>query len=176
MDRLKQSFFEWFDLPERFAIDEATLDAAYRRVQTAVHPDRFAQAPEHERRLAMQWATQANEAYRTLRDPTRRARYLCERHGVDLGIETNTAMAPAFLMRQMEWREQLDDARAAADLAAIDALADELEAARRQMLDRIAATLDEQRDFPAAGAQVRELMFIDRFAQDVRDAIERLDH
>lgn len=175
MDRLRQSFFEWFDLPERFEIDPAALDAAYRRVQTAVHPDRFAQAPEHERRLAMQWATQANEAYRALRDPTRRARYLCERHGVDLGIETNTAMSSAFLMQQMTWREQLDEARDAADVAAIDALADELEATRRQMLARIAVTLDAQHDYPAAGAQVRELMFVDRFAQDVRDAIERLD-
>jgi len=175
MDRLRQSFFEWFDMPERFAIDAQGLDAAYRHVQTAVHPDRFAQAPEHERRLAMQWATQANEAYRTLRDPTRRARYLCERHGVDLGIETNTAMSPAFLMQQMAWREQLDEARDAADLAAIDALADELEATRQRMLARITVTLDESHDYPAAGAQVRELMFVDRFAQDVRDAIERLD-
>jgi DnaJ-domain-containing protein 1 len=59
----------------------------------------------------MQWAARANEAYRQLRDPMLRARYLCEQAGVDLETESNTAMAPAFLMQQMEWREMLDEAR-----------------------------------------------------------------
>lgn len=175
MDRLKQSYFEWFGLPERFEIDPRALESAFRSVQSTVHPDRFAQAMDGERRMAMQWATQANEAYRVLRDPTRRARYLCERHGVDLGIETNTAMAPDFLMQQMEWREQLDEAKAAAQLAPVTALTGQLEDKRRDLHRRIAAAIDQQGDFEAAASWVRQLMFIDRFAGDIEAAIDRLD-
>ena len=67
--------FQLFDLPPSFALDMAALDAAYRRVQGQVHPDRFAAGTAAENRVAMQWATQANEAYRTLKSPLKRAAY-----------------------------------------------------------------------------------------------------
>ena len=69
-----QEYFSLFGLPERFVIDLVELEAAYRRVQAQVHPDRFAHRPENERRVAMQWATLANEAFRTLKNPVLRAR------------------------------------------------------------------------------------------------------
>ena len=87
-----------------------------------MHPDRFASGTAAERRVAMQWATRANEAYTTLRSPQRRAAYLVERAGVPINAETNTAMPPAFLMQQMEWREALDEVRG--DSAALDALSE----------------------------------------------------
>ncbi len=94
--------FDLFQMPARFAIDAAQLDAAYRELQGRVHPDKFAAASDAEKRVAMQWATRANEAYKTLKNPLHRAAYLCELHGVDLGIESNTTMPPAFLVQQME--------------------------------------------------------------------------
>ncbi|WP_205192460.1 Fe-S protein assembly co-chaperone HscB, partial [Burkholderia sp. LMG 13014] len=102
MVSLKDSHFDLFHLPAQFALDETVLDAAYRTVQTQVHPDRFAAAGDAQKRIAMQWATRANEAYRTLRDPLKRASYLLSLRGVDIGAENNTAMEPAFLMQQME--------------------------------------------------------------------------
>ncbi|HEY0847472.1 MAG TPA: co-chaperone HscB, partial [Noviherbaspirillum sp.] len=39
-----QNHFELFHLPQRFAIDMAELDKAYREVQGQVHPDRFVNA------------------------------------------------------------------------------------------------------------------------------------
>ena len=80
-----------------------------------MHPDRFASAGDAERRASMQWTTRVNEAYRTLRSPVQRARYLLELEGVDVAFETNTAMPPDFLMRQMELREALEAAGDARD-------------------------------------------------------------
>ena len=71
-----RNHFELLGLPVAYAVDAAALDRAYRDLQGQVHPDRFASASEAERRVAMQWATRANEAYRTLRNPIDRARYL----------------------------------------------------------------------------------------------------
>ncbi len=100
-----QNHFELFGLPVRFAVDSAALDAAFRDVQGKVHPDKFVNASDAEKRVAMQWATRANEAYQTLKNPQKRAGYLCELNGAPLQVESNTAMPLAFLMQQMEWRE-----------------------------------------------------------------------
>lgn len=161
-----QNHFELFHLPQRFAIDLTMLDEAYREVQNQVHPDKFATAPDAERRVAMQWATRANEAYHTLKSPFKRAAYLCELHGVDLETESNTAMPREFLMQQMEWREALDEARDGRDLAALEDLADELQATVKRQLVRIGGQI-EGMDFESAAQGVRQLMFLEKFGSEV---------
>ena len=169
-----QNHFELFHLPAKFDIDMAALDAAYRDVQARVHPDRFVNASDAEKRVAMQWATRANEAYQTLRNPQRRAQYLCEINGVDLAIESNTAMPMDFLMQQMEWREALGDARAARDVEALDALDEQLKRERRDRLARIGKELDAG-DYEHAAQGVRALMFLDKFGDEVHHAFEALE-
>lgn len=159
-----------FGLEPRFALDEAALDRAYRDLQSRVHPDRFAAATPPERRVAMQWAARANEAYQTLRAPLARAAYLCERRGAPVQAESNTSMPADFLMQQMRWREALDEARAAADGVALSALRVEVQARRAQTLDALARALDAESDAPRAAALVRELMFIEKFGQEVAAA------
>jgi molecular chaperone HscB len=166
--------FTLLGLPARFGLDRAQLDTVWRDAQAQVHPDRFATSSPAERRVAMQWASRVNEAYRVLRSPLERARYLCERAGEDLQVETNTAMAPGFLMQQMEWREALDDARASRQMAPLDALADDLAATRGRLMDDIAVLLDHERDFAAASARVREWMFIEKFSDEIDAARDRL--
>lgn len=157
--------FSLFGLPARFALDDAALEAAWRDVAARVHPDRFATASAVERRVAMQWAARANEAYRVLRDPMQRARYLCEQAGVDLQTESNTSMDGAFLMQQMEWRELLDDARQ--DAQARERLNAELQAARQAMRQQLVGLIDERQDHVAAARKVREWMFIEKLAQEL---------
>jgi molecular chaperone HscB len=161
-------------LPQAYAIDTAALDAAWRRMQAAVHPDRHADGSHTERRLALQRATQVNEAYRVLRDPQRRAAYLCELAGVDLAVESNTAMPGAFLVQQMTWREALGDARSQRDPAALESLRGEVGNARDALLARVGHLLDIDRDPVAAAAEVRRLMFLDRLLEEIELADEAL--
>ncbi|GAB6849399.1 Fe-S protein assembly co-chaperone HscB [Paraburkholderia sp. A1RI_3L] len=174
MASLTDSHFALFGLPEQFAIETNALDEAYRTVQSQVHPDRFAAAGDAQKRIAMQWATRANEAYQTLRNPLRRATYLLHLRGIDVGAENNTAMEPAFLMQQMEWRESIEDAAAAKNVGALDALLAELRDEERARLDKLAALLDSGAN-QAAGEAVRQLMFIERVAADIDTQIERLE-
>ena len=166
--------FELFGLPRRFALDIDRLMTAWRDVQGQVHPDRFATAPAAERRVAMQWATRANDAYRTLRSPLSRAAHLCELAGTPIGADTNTQMNPAFLMRQMAWREALGDAIQAADTAQLERLAAEVRADRQAALVLLEDLIDRQQAYAPAAAQVRELMFIEKFEEEVEGALERI--
>ena len=164
-----QNHFDLFQLPQRFAIDMKALEQAYHQVQGQAHPDKFAHASDAEKRVAMQWATRANEAYQTLKSPLRRARYLCELNGVDLQTESNTSMAPTFLMQQMEWRETLDDARAGKDIDALEQLNSELLAEKKAEVARIEKLLDAG-DYTQAAQLVRQLMFLDKFGEEIGDA------
>src|SRR6185369_13417182 len=113
---LTSNHFELFGLAPAFVLDVARLESAYRDIQSKVHPDRFANAGDAERRASMQMTTRVNEAYRTLKSPVQRAKYLLEMNGVDVGFDTETAMPKDFLIEQLELREKLEEARDAASL------------------------------------------------------------
>ena len=164
---IEQDFFTLFQLPRQYAIDQAALDAAWKRVSLQVHPDRFATASPSEKRVAMQWSSHANEGYRVLRDPLARARYLCELAGVDLQTETNTAMSPGFLMQQMEWREQLDEIEERSDSAALQSLASRLKTSMADVQQDVATLLDTEQ-YDQAATRLRECMFIDKFFRQVQ--------
>jgi molecular chaperone HscB len=169
-----QNHYQLFHLPQQFGIDTGALDQAYRDVQGQVHPDKFVNGSDAEKRVAMQWATRANEAYQTLRNPLKRAAYLCELNGIDLQVESSTAMPVAFLMQQMEWRETLDEVTAGRDLGALERLDVEVRQAWSLEVEKIAGLLDGSA-FPAAAQAVRELMFLDKFRAEIADTYEVLD-
>lgn len=177
-----QNHFELFHLPQQFDVDPAALSAAFREVQNQVHPDKFVQAGAAGQRVAMQWSTRANEAYQVLKNPLQRAAYLCELAGVPLQLESNTAMPRAFLMQQMEWREALHEVRASrgaaqdneAALATLEALDDSLRQQRQSLLADIKKLLDAGQ-FQLAAEQVRCLMFVERFGEEVAQTFELLE-
>jgi len=169
-----KNHFELFQMPVMFEIDTQQLDAAYREVQGRVHPDKFVTATDAEKRVAMQWATRANEAYQTLKNPLKRAIYLCELNGVDLGVESNTNMPRAFLMQQMEWREALDEARESKNQPALEQLDDELMQMRGHLLSLVQQHLNAAQ-YNDAGEQVRQLMFVEKFGDEVGRVFELLE-
>jgi molecular chaperone HscB len=172
---LTQTHFELFGLPQAYALDRDKLDAAYREMQNTVHPDRFAAQPDAEQRVAMQWATQVNEAYQTLKHPVSRGVYLLKLQGIDALDASNTKMAPAFLMQQMEWREAIDEARAAKNADALDALTDALRAAHRRIEAQLAELIDVAKDYEGAREAVRQLRFMDKLIAEVGDVYEELE-
>lgn len=169
--KLDSNDFDLFGLPQRFDLNRDEVDARWRALQAEVHPDRFAAEGGAAQRVAMQWAVRVNEAHQRLRDPVRRAAYLCELRGAAIDAENNTAMPTDFLMQQMAWREALDDAP---DADGVASLADEVTAFRRAALARLQTTLDTDGDAKAAAQQVRALMFVDRFAHDIDRRLEAL--
>ena len=160
---LDADFFTLMGLPQSYAIDTARLDSAYRELQARVHPDRFVSGTDAEKRLAMQWATHANEAYRTLRRPLDRARYLLKLRGVDTGEQDNTAMPAEFLMQQMEWREAVADV---ANAAQLDALVATFAAERRRLFAELADALTDVSRSAEAALAVRKLRFIEKLEQE----------
>ena len=171
MMNLQSNDFELFGVPEQFAQDAAQLAERWKALQKEAHPDRFASQGTAAQRVAMQWSVRINEAYQRLKDPLKRAAYLCELHGAPIRAEDNTAMPAAFLMQQMEWREALEDA---GSQDAVDALDDEVQASRRSMIARCQQLIDTDHNYADAAQQVRALMFVARFSSDIDRRREQL--
>lgn len=168
---LQSNDFEIFGLSPRFELDRATLDERWKDLQREVHPDRHAASDAQTQRQAMQWSVRINEAYQRLKDPLKRAAYLCEMNGAPVQAENNTAMPTDFLMQQMQWREDLEEAGTVDDL---ERMADEVATTRITLLKQLATTADTENNWPAVAQQVRALMFIERFACDVETRMEVL--
>ena len=166
-----QDHFTLLGLPRRFSIDPTVLESSWKKVALAGHPDRVATRSAAEKRVAMQWSSQANEAYRILKDPLSRARYLCELAGVDLQTETNTAMSSDFLFRQMSWHEQLDSLLEIEDqssrLSAYQALNQELIEAEQEVSNAVSEFLEQER-YDMAASRVREWLFLNKLIAQLR--------
>ena len=167
--------FTLFGLKQAFRLDLTDLDSRYRDIQAQVHPDRFAHAGEAERRLSMQWATHANEAYQTLKKPLERAKYLLHLTGHDIQAESNTAMPADFLMEQMEWREAVVEGRQAHDLEGLEQLRRRVKERIRERYEQLADGLDDQRNYEFAADRLRRLMFLEKLQSEIDDAIADLD-
>jgi molecular chaperone HscB len=121
------NYFELFNLPVSFDVDLSTLPQTYQQLQRLTHPDRFASGSEQEKLVAIQKNAQVNDAYSVLKSPLARAEYLLSLRGIDLQHEQQTIKDTAFLMQQMEWREELSEISEQADpLRALESLEDEI--------------------------------------------------
>jgi molecular chaperone HscB len=166
--------FELFGLAPAFGLEPEGLERRYREIQSQVHPDRFAQAGDAERRASLQWTTRVNEAYRTLMDPVQRAKHILELHGVDVAFETNTKMPADFLTQQLELREELEGAVSGKDAAALDRLKSDLLDNRKTLIGQIGEAIDFRKDYAGAAGLVRKLMFLDKLDAEIEAAYEEV--
>ena len=166
--------FSLFGLSLGFRLDLSDLDSRYRDIQAKVHPDRFANASDAERRMSMQWATHANEAYLTLKKPLERAKYLLHLAGHDIQAENNTAMPADFLIEQMEWREAVVEARQGGDHHELERLHHRLRGDLDERFEEL-GTLFDKNDHALATDRVRRLMFLEKLLYEIDDALASLE-
>ncbi|HSG22099.1 MAG TPA: Fe-S protein assembly co-chaperone HscB [Azonexus sp.] len=171
----KADHFALFGLDRAFRLDLSDLDSRYRDVQAQVHPDRFVNAGEGERRLSMQWATHANEAYQTLKKPLQRATYLLHLSGHDIQAESNTAMPADFLIDQMEWREAVMEARHGGDHHELEHLHNRLRGDITRRYHELGELLDDVGDHSQATDRVRRLLFLEKLLHEIDDALASLE-
>lgn len=168
---LQATDFELFEIPAQFAQERSSLDAKWKDLQREAHPDKFAAQGAAAQRIAMQWSVRINEAYNRLKDPLKRATYLCELNGAPIQAHTNTSMPPAFMMMQIEWREELEDAETAEEIEKI-----EQQTANyvREQLSKIEQLTDIKHDYVAAANEARALMFVSRFVGEIEARLDKI--
>lgn len=160
--QFQQNYFELFGIPQDFRVDTKELNYRYRQLQRQFHPDRFAGGTEQEKRLALQYATFINQANDCLKQPLSRAIYLMGLQGFEQ-TEQTTKADKTFLIQQMLWRESLDEAESAEEIAALQ---QETAAALAQCEQAFAACYEAQ-DWPHAQLEVDKMHFISKFTDEL---------
>ncbi|WP_071058829.1 Fe-S protein assembly co-chaperone HscB [Pelistega sp. MC2] len=163
------TYFSLLGLPANFALDLTQLEQAWRQASARVHPDRFATASAAEKRVAMQWASRINQAYDTLKNPVKRAAYLCELADHTVDAENNTRMDSAFLIKQMQWREQLDEVRGKPEQMLV--LLNAIEQEAQTLEGCLTELLDHKKDFALATEKVRQLMFVAKIQNEIKSLL-----
>ena len=169
--------FATLGIARRYDLDLRALEKTHRELSRVLHPDRYAGTGASERRHALSFAVEVNDAWRILRDPVRRAEALFRLAGVAVG-ETNEPKSNAgFLVDIMEQREVLEDAKSAKDRGAVEALAEAI-AERARMSEAALADMFARADGDRALLEEKlgmlgELRFYRRFLEEV-SAIEDL--
>ena len=166
-----KNYFELFGLPIGYILDANALSERYRDLQRLVHPDRFANASEQERRLSVQGAALINQAYETLKDPVARGDYLLGLYGVEMDAVNDSTQDMTFLMQQMELREELEEVRNRPDpyTAVLD-----IGARVKQQITSLVGQIAVQFETPS-GEQLeaaREILRKMRFLQKLRSEVE----
>lgn len=173
-----KNYFELFNLPLAYEVDADLLAERYRELQKVVHPDRYANASEQERRLAVQGASHINEALRVLKDPLARANYQLELNGIDMRADNTTTSDAMFLMEQMELREQLAGARAQDDpYAVISSILQHLREQRSGIIDDLSTQLADptEANMQAAQENVRKMQFLAKLGSEAENLEAELD-
>lgn len=174
-DLFSKNYFEIFDIPVSTEIDLTKVSEIYRDIQKQVHPDRFVNADEQERRIAMQKTSLINQAFQTLKEPVTRLQYMMSLKGVDMDSETDTTMDAGFLMEQMEFREEISQVREKDDpLDKLDAMTSRI---KKQLNTFMSSFEKSYQNFELDNAReiVRKMQFLIKAQKEVKALSEQLE-
>jgi molecular chaperone HscB len=137
------------------------LDERFRALSRKLHPDRFARATAQERRYSLEQTTRLNEAYKTLKDPVRRAEHLLQLRG----IKGDPRMSPEFLEQTMDDREKLLEAKLSGQ--PLDALAAGVREKRDQTLREVRHLVENGGDLSRAAELLARMRYYARYLDEV---------
>lgn len=165
---VNSNFFEYFDQPIHFDVDLTSLHKAQLVLQAELHPDKYVNGSDQEKRLSVQKASMVNEAYETLKEPVKRAHYLLELKGVEKN-DNQTTNDASFLMEQISFREEMGECRTNVEpLDCIDHLTVKLKD-RAQVFSQEFETEFNKEDYNKAQESARKMMFVKKILDQLND-------
>jgi molecular chaperone HscB len=98
------TYFDFYQIPIGFYIDEAALKKAFYAKSKAFHPDFHTMADDDAQEHALEMSSLNTQAYKTLSNFDNRMEYILREKGI-LGEEGQDKMPNDFLMDMMELNE-----------------------------------------------------------------------
>jgi len=164
--------FAVLGLPRLFDLHLTRVEETFKSLSRKLHPDRFARALPNERRFSLEQTTLLNDAYRTLKEPVRRAEHLLELRGVRVGEGSKIEMGPEFLEQAMDDREKLLNAKAEGG-DKVEALAAGVRKKRDETMTNIAQALralesgDKPPELGSLAQKLAQLRYYARYLDEV---------
>lgn len=161
-----RDYFEIFHLPRCFRVDVILLQEMYYKMQSKIHPDKFVRATQAEKKVAMELTVQINQAYEVLKNPVKRAIYLCECQGINIKTDCGVMLPSNFLEQQINWREMLNSVKISKNINILEQLKNVLSSARTNMLNQI-ESLFKKNDLAQVLQFIYQLMFLEKLDHEI---------
>lgn len=161
--------FAILNLPTQFELDDHQIEHNYRTLLIRFHPDKVAAASAFEKKQAMMMSAAINQAYELLKNPLNRAAYLLEQKGINVDSHTHTQFPAEFLMQQMQWREQLNEAKITQNNTELNLLLQEITQQQQNLYQELQTALHSSDDQQAAQL-IRQGRFLDKMKQEINAA------
>jgi molecular chaperone HscB len=170
-------YYPFFGLEERLSLDLDDLQKRFYELSRKLHPDRYGRKPATERQHSEEATSTLNDAYRTLRDPVKRAEYVLKRHGLDIGEQRSKNVPPELLEEVFELNMALEEMRGGDEAAR-----PQLEQARERFREMLSESDNElQNQFArydqgcdeAVLGQIRGILNRRRYIQNLVTEVEK---
>jgi molecular chaperone HscB len=173
-----QSYFELYDLPVAFSIDEALLKKKFYALSKAYHPDFYANESQEKQDEVMELSTLNNKAYKILSDPLKRIEYILELHSM-LAEGDKYTLPQDFLMDMMDVNEALMDMQMDPDPARLMELVaevDQLEASLFDELKQLTREFDAgtNPDPQSVLLKIKDIWYRQKYLMRIRTSIDKI--
>lgn len=152
-------FFLTLGVERTFGFESAALERHFHTLQRNSHPDRFARAESGILGSALERSSEINEAYRTLRNPLKRMKYLLSLYGYSIEQSKQVPMDLLELVINAQEKvtelESVNELQKEETLERIYPLIDELEQ-KRMLIDDESQELAAQWDKMLSHSDMKE--------------------
>ena len=164
-------FYEALGLEPSLAVEPDDLKKRFYERSREWHPDRFSRATPAEQQKALDMTALLNDAFRTLRDPVKRAEYFLQEKGVQLSKE----VPPELLEEVFELNMALEELRGgdASARPQLESARDKFAAMRTEIDYDLAAQAILTILDPASYDQVRSLLNRRRYISNLLREVEK---
>jgi len=112
-----EDYYTLFGFAHSLRLSKEDLEQRFYALSRKLHPDRFMRRPEQERQYSLEASSILNDAYRTLKDPIKRAEYVLRQEGFDIGEQRSKDVPPELLEEVFELNMALEEMRGGDDSA-----------------------------------------------------------
>ena len=174
---LFKSYFELYDLPLAFKVDETLLKKKFYALSRQYHPDFYANESEDTQHQVLEMSTLNNRAYKVLSDPLKRIEYILELHNM-LAEEDKYTLPQDFLMDMMDVNEALMDMESDPDPGRLMTISSEIDQLEASLFDEQKLLTDEfdaktNADPNSILLKIKDIWYREKYLQRIRTSINK---
>jgi molecular chaperone HscB len=150
------NYFEFYNLPLSFNLDETVLKRTFYANSKQFHPDFFTLESEEKQAEILELSTLNTEAYKTLSDFEKRMKYILDLKGV-MGKEGENKLPQDFLMDMMDINEALMDLEMDYDELTHKKVLSDVQTLDNQLFMEVKDTLENYQDGITPTSELEEV-------------------
>jgi len=171
------NYFELYDLPLSFQIDNALVKKKFYELSKRFHPDFYVNESAEKQAEILELSTLNNKAYQVLSDPLKRIEYVLSLHDM-LAEGDKYALPQDFLMDMMDVNEALMEMEFDHDELKLAELSGQVDAMEMALFDELKRNTDGFDQLESANSdrillKIKDIWYRQKYLMRIRESLNR---